>query len=145
MKDNIYGYGVINCEYDVTVFLGVPVAYKISVGQALRVFYSFRYRMAVTTVVPIWASLYRYTAGILDRSTNAQNKSTITLEKSLDWKLYQGQIDITVGSVNAGLWGLIVELPNFKNAEARIDNCIEVAAVPIPTFSEFGIAVFSKV
>jgi hypothetical protein len=102
----------------------------ISVGETIKVSYAFKYMMPEQSSVRIWASLYRYTAGILDRSGNAQTKSTITLAKSTEWTPYQGQIDITVGSIDAGLWGLIVELPDYGGMEAKIDDCIEVAAAP---------------
>jgi hypothetical protein len=102
----------------------------ISVGETIKVFYAFKYKIPEQSSVRVWASLYRYTAGILNRSGDAQTKSTITLAKSTEWTPYQGQIDITVGSINAGLWGLIVELPDYGGMEAKIDDCIEVAAAP---------------
>lgn len=101
---------------------------KIQVGQTVRVLYSFSYKVVEATSVPVWASLYTYTAGILNRLGQAQTKSTITLDKSLTWQTYQGQIDIAVGKMNAGVYGLIVELPGFTGAEAKADNAIDVAA-----------------
>jgi len=105
---------------------GQPV--DVGVGDTLRVFYSFSYIVPQTVNASIWGSLYRYTLGILDRSSNAQTKSSITLEASPEWQTYQGQIDIVIGSIDSGLWGLIVELPGYDGAEAKIDNCIQVAA-----------------
>ena len=100
---------------------------QIQSGQTLRVFYSFSYKVAETSSVPVWGSLYQKTLGIVNRVGQAQTKTTITLDTSLAWQTYQGQIDITVGSdVKAGIYGLIVELPGFENAEARVDDCIEV-------------------
>ena len=101
----------------------------ISVGQTLRVFFAFGYKVAETTTVPVWASLYRRIPW-LDRMEAAQSKSFITLDKAVDWQTYQGQIDIAIGNVSAGVYGLIVELPGFKDAEATVDDCIEVAASP---------------
>ena len=101
----------------------------ISAGQTLRVFFTFGYKVAETTTVPVWASLYRKIPW-LDRMEAAQTKSFITLDKAIDWQTYQGQIDIAVGNVSAGVYGLIVELPGFKDAEAAIDDCIEVLAAP---------------
>lgn len=99
----------------------------ITVGDTIKVFYSFTYKMPQRTDVRIWASLYRYTAGILDRASAAQTKQTITLEKALDWIPYEGEIDIVVGSISAGTYGLICELPDY-DTESHIDDSIEVSA-----------------
>jgi len=104
---------------------------QIQAGQTLRAFYSFSYKVAEQTPVPVWGSLYRYTAGVLDRSSKAQTKTTITLDPATEWQTYQGYIDIIIDSgIDKGLWGLIVEAPGFADAEDRIDDCIEVAAAP---------------
>lgn len=103
----------------------------IAVGETIKVFYAFSYKMPETADVRIWASLYRYTAGILDRSSQAQTKGTITLEKALERKDYAGEIDIVIGQVSPGTYGLICELPDYgAEAERHIDDCIEVAAPP---------------
>ena len=100
---------------------------QIQSGQTLRVFYSFSYKVSQTTSVPVWGSLYQKTLGIVNRVGQAQTKTTMTLDTSLSWQTYQGQIDINIGSgVKAGVYGIIVELPGFEDAEARIDDCIEV-------------------
>ena len=101
----------------------------ISVGETIRVFYAFRYMMPVAAGVRIWASLYRYTAGVLDRASQAQTKQTITLEQALEWKDYDGQIDIVVGDIGSGTYGLICELPDYDKEDHR-DDCIEVTAAP---------------
>ncbi len=107
----------------------------INVGETVKVFYAFKYKLPVAGGVRIWASLYRYTAGILDRSSQAQTKLTITLEEALEWKDYADEIDIEVGNVSSGTYGLICELPDYKDIEGRdvedhIDDCIEVTAPP---------------
>jgi hypothetical protein len=123
----ITGVQVGNAIYPLTEGQPLP----ISVGETIRVFYAFKYMMPVAAGVRIWASLYRYTAGLLDRSSQAQTKQTITLEKALEWKDYDGQIDIVVGKVNSGTYGLICELPDYgADAGAHIDDCIEVTAAP---------------
>jgi hypothetical protein len=112
-----------------TLVEGQPL--QIQAGQTLRVFYSFSYKVAETTSVPVWASLYQYMLGIVNRVAAAQTKTTITLDTAIAWQTYQGQIDIAIGSgVKSGVYGLIVESPGFKDAEARIDDCIEVTAAP---------------
>lgn len=121
----IVGAQVGNVIYPLAEGEALPIA----VGDTIKVFYSFKYKMPEASDVKIWASLYRYTVGILDRSSQAQTKETIMLVKSLDWKLYEGEIDIVVGSVSSGVWGLICELPDY-DMEDHIDDCLEVAAVP---------------
>lgn len=102
----------------------------ITVGETVRVYYAFKYKMPQTAGVRIWASLYNYTLGVLNRQEAAQTKQTITLEKALELKDYQGEIDILVGQVSAGTYGLICELPDYAGAEHHIDDCIEVPAAP---------------
>jgi hypothetical protein len=105
----------------------------ISAGQTLRVFFTFGYKVAETTTVPIWASLYtgHWLPGVeINRVERAQTKAFITLDRAIEWQTYEGQIDIPVGNVSPGVYGLIVELPGFKDAEATIDDCIEALAAP---------------
>lgn len=100
-------------------------------GQALRAFFSFSYKVAEPTSVPVWASLYQKVTGVVNRVEQAQAKTTITLDTAVAWQTYQGQVDIVIGrDVKAGVYGLMVELPGFEDAEARIDGCIEVTAAP---------------
>jgi len=101
----------------------------ISVGKVLKLFYSFDYKMPEEGSVRIWASLYKYSLGILNREEKAQTKETPTLTQALDWKDYPGEIDILVGDIDPGTYGLICELPDY-NVDDRIDNCLEVAAAP---------------
>ncbi|GAH98039.1 unnamed protein product [marine sediment metagenome] len=101
----------------------------IAVGDTIRVFHSFSYKLPEAGDVEIWASLYKYTLGILNREGKAQTKQTVTLEKALDWKDYSGEIDILVGDIDAGTYGLICELPDY-DVDDSIDDCLEVAAVP---------------
>ena len=117
----------------------------VATGDTLKVFFGFNYKLPETTDVEIWASLYRYTTilGItyLDRASDAQTKGTITLEKSLEWKEFNGAIDILIPQVSSelwglvkkgidvGLWGLIVELPDY-NIDDKIDDCIEATTAP---------------
>ena len=101
----------------------------ISVGETIRVFYAFSYRLPERTTIRIWASVHEYVAGILNRREAAQTKETIILEKALEWEDYEGEIDIVVGDIGSGTYGLICELPDY-DTEDRIDDCLEVAAVP---------------
>ncbi len=98
----------------------------VQAGETLRVSYSFKYRLPVQATVPLWASLYQTT-----RVEAAQTKTTIILERATDWQDYQGQVDIDIGSsVPTGTYGLIVELPGYKDAEVQVDDCLAVAGSP---------------
>lgn len=100
----------------------------VSVGDTLRVFYSFNYKVAETTGVEIWASLYRWSDHIyIDRQEQAQTKQTITLEKALTYQPYEGEIDIAIGQVTSDTYGLICEFPDY-DVEGHIDDCIDVTA-----------------
>ena len=99
----------------------------ISAGDTLRVFYAFKYKLPEETGVRIWASLY--TGGIAGRQEKAQTKQTITLEKALESKDYSGEIDIVVGEISSGTYGLILELPDYDK-ENHIGDCLEVTAAP---------------
>lgn len=114
-----------NVLYPLTEGQPLPIA----VGDTLKVFYAFKYKLPETTGVRIWASLYRYTMGILDRAGAAQTKDKITLVKALEWKDYEDEIDIEIGEIGSGIYGLICELPDY-DVEHHIDDCLEVAAPP---------------
>jgi len=97
-------------------------------GQTIRVFYSFNYKVPETISVEVRACLYRRIFGVIDRIAAALSTQTIVLEKSREWKHYQGQIDILIGQVGAGRYGLICEIPKYDIA-AYIDNVVEVRVV----------------
>ena len=102
----------------------------VGVGDTIKVFYAFRYKVPKESGIKIWASLYNYSPGYFDRKEAAQTKETIILEQALDWKDYSGEIEIVVGQVSPGTYGLIGELPGYTDAEHHIDDCIEVSAPP---------------
>lgn len=101
----------------------------IAVGEIIKVFYAFRYKMPKTADVGIWASVYKYSLGLLDRQGQAQTKEAITLQGTLDWKDYSGEIDIVIGDMPTDVYGLILELPGY-DVEDKIDDCLEIAAAP---------------
>jgi len=102
----------------------------VNAGRTLRVFYAFSYKVAETAAVPLWASLYPQ-ALVVDREERAQTKTLITLDKALDWQTYQGQVDINVETgTPGGVYGLIVEIPGFKDAQAKLESVIQVLAAP---------------
>ncbi len=100
----------------------------IAIGDTLKVFYAFRYRIPEEADIKIWASLYKYSFGIIDRQGQSQTKGTIILPRALDWENFSGEIDIVIGNMSAGTYGLILELPDY-DVEERIDDSLEVATV----------------
>ena len=98
----------------------------IWVGQTLRVSYSFRYRVAGTTNVEVRAYLFHRILGFIDRIPEASGLAVITLERSLEWRDFTGSIDILVGRIGQGVYGLILEV---AGVETYIDDCIKVEAV----------------
>ena len=100
---------------------------QIKAGDVIKVYVSFRGKVAERTTVQIWASLYHYVLGVLNRQEKAQTKGTMTLEATTVLTEYQPTVDIAIGDVSAGTYGLIVELPDY-NLQAKIDDCLEVAA-----------------
>lgn len=102
---------------------------QLRLGDTLRVSYTFNYKVAETTSVEIWASLYNYSPGYLDRKEAAQTKEIIDLEGTLTYRPYESQIDIVIGDISSGTYGLICELPKC-DVEQHIDDCIEVTAPP---------------
>lgn len=106
--------------------------FPINVGQTLRVFYSFKYKMPESGSVRLWASLYYYTIlGFFEREEKAQTKGTIALEKALDWRDYSGSVDIIISSdCTPDIYGLILELPDYKDVADKREACVEVAKAP---------------
>ncbi len=107
----------------------------IKVGETIRVFFTFRGRVPQDTEVRVWASVYHYVLGILNREEKAQNKGTTILEGTVEFKDYERAADITIGDIGSGLYGIIVELKDYKDAEGnpiedKIDNCLEITKVP---------------
>jgi len=106
----------------------------IAVGDTLKVNYSFKYSLTKNTSIRIWASLYVYNAlGQLNRLGGAQTKKTIDLTATTVPMLYNGEIDIVVGNISAGKFGLLLELPDYPfdaDHEVHIDNCLEITAIP---------------
>lgn len=94
------------------------------VGETLKVAYSFKYKVVSAITINIWASLYQIT-----RTEKAQTKTTITLDKALDWMTYEGEIDILIGEIGSGVYGVICELPDYA-VEDKIDDCIEITVPP---------------
>ena len=101
----------------------------IKTGEVIRVFFAFRGKVPERTEVRIWASVYHYVLDIMNRQEKAQTKGIMTLEATEELTDYETSMDITIGDIGSGLYGLIVELPDYDVSD-KIDDCLEVAAVP---------------
>ena len=100
-------------------------------GDTLRVSYSFSYKVAEEATIPIWASLYSRTLGMINRAERAQTKGTTSLDASLSWTSCEGSIDIAIGDVSAGVYGLILEVPGAGDeAQYAIDDAVSVLGTP---------------
>jgi len=109
----------------------------IKAGDVIRVFFTIRGRVPQDTEVVIWASVYHYALGLLNKQEAAQTKGTTILEGTVELKDYERAVDINIGEIvpGSGLYGLIVELRGYEDAEgnpieAKIDDCLEFTATP---------------
>ena len=109
----------------------------IKAGDVIRVFFTIRGRVPQDTEVEIWASVYHYVLGVMNKQETAQTKGTTILEGTVEFKDYEKAADINIDEIvpGSGLYGLIVELRHYKDAEgnpieARIDDCLEFTATP---------------
>ncbi|GAI75704.1 unnamed protein product [marine sediment metagenome] len=109
----------------------------IKAGDVIRVFFTIRGRVPQDTEVEIWASVYHYALGFLNKQETAQTKGTTILEGTVEFKDYERMADIEIGEIipGSGLYGLIVELRGYEDAEgnpieAKIPDCLEFTATP---------------
>ena len=126
----------------------------ISAGDVIKVFFTIRGRVPKDTEVEIWASVYHYALGFLNKQEKAQTKGTTTLEGTVEFKDYEREVDINIGEIipGSGLYGLIVELRHYEDAEgnpieAKIPDCFEFTATPsvwdmLPSLIGIGLMVF---
>ena len=126
----------------------------IKAGDVIRVFFTIRGRVPQDTEVEIWASVYHYALGAINKQETAQTKGTTILEGTVEFKDYERAADIIIGEIipGSGLYGLIVELMGYKDAEgnpieAKIDDCLEFTATPsiwdmLPSLIGIGLMVF---
>ena len=109
----------------------------IKTGDVIRVFFTITGRVPQDTEVEIWASVYHYALGLLNKQEKAQTKGTTVLEGTVEFKDYEKAIDIEIGEIvpGSGLYGLIVELRGYEDVEgnpmeAKIADCLEFTKTP---------------
>ncbi|GAI39671.1 unnamed protein product, partial [marine sediment metagenome] len=105
---------------------------QIKAGDVIRVFFTISGRVPQDTEVEIWASVYHYALGLLNKQEMAQTKGVTILEGSVELKDYEREVDINIGEIvpGSGLYGLIVELRGYEDAEgnpieAKVADCLE--------------------
>lgn len=112
------------------VELGAGEKLFVSRGETIRVLYSFEYRYPEPLDTQIKAALFTRTwYGSVHPVGEALNRKTITLDAAPDWTGYSGEIDIALGAIDGGVYGLMVELAEFGEGVYE-DNVIEVEAAP---------------
>ena len=109
----------------------------IKAGDVIKVFFTIRGRVPQDTEVEIWASVYHYALGLLNKQEMAQTKGTTVLEATVEIKDYERVVDINIGEIvpGSGLYGIIVELRGYEDVEgnpmeAKIPDCLEFTATP---------------
>lgn len=105
------------------------------VGDTIRVTASFVYTVGSDTSVTVQAGPYHYIAGVLDRIGACFGSTSVSLPKTteptekqftIDFKLTPASI-IGTGGIQAGTYGLIVELPG-TDFNAKQDSVLIVAS-----------------
>ena len=109
----------------------------IKAGDTIRVFFTITGRVPQDTEVEIWASVYHYALGLLNKQEMAQTKGTTILEGTVELKDYERAVDINIGEIvpGSGLYGIIVELRGYEDVEgnsmeAKTADCLEFTATP---------------
>jgi hypothetical protein len=100
-----------------------------NVGDTIRVTASFVYTVAADTSVTVQAGPYHYIAGILDRIGASFGTTTVDLPMALTPTEKQFTVDFKLSGIDAGTYGLIVEIPG-TDINVKQDDVLIVAAAP---------------
>jgi hypothetical protein len=100
-----------------------------NVGDTIRVTASFVYTVAADTLVTVQAGPYHYIVGILDRIGASFGKATVDLPMALTPTEKQFTVDFKLSGIDAGTYGLIVEIPG-TDINVKQDDVLIVAAAP---------------
>jgi len=114
-------------------------AKNFTVGDTVRVTASFLYTVGADTSVTVQAGPYHYIAGVLDRIGACFGSTVVSLPKTTTPIEKQFTIDFTLtpasiigtGGIQAGTYGLIVELPGTDFNVKQDDVLLVVAAAGI--------------
>lgn len=102
---------------------------NFNVGDKIRVSASFLYTVSKDTSVTVQAGPYHYTAGILDRIGACFGTTTVTLPVALTPTEKQFTIDFKFSGIDAGTYGLLVEIPG-TDFNVKQDDVLVVAGAP---------------
>jgi hypothetical protein len=100
-----------------------------NVGDTVRVTASFVYTVAADTSVTVQAGPYHYIVGILDRIGASFGKTTVDLPMALTPTEKQFTVDFKLSGIDAGTYGLIVEIPGTEFYAKQDDVLIVVAGI----------------
>ena len=112
-------------------------AKNFTVGDTVRVTASFLYVVGADTSVTVQAGPYHYVAGVLDRIGACFGATSVPLQKTttptekqftIDFELTPASI-IGTGGIQAGTYGLIVELPG-TDFSVKQDDVLIITALP---------------
>lgn len=101
---------------------------QFTVGDTIRVTFSFKYTVDADITITLRAVPYQYVLGILDRIGASAGTKELRLSKATDREL-QETIDFTLVGITSGTYGLLVEVltPNYS---VRADGVLIVAGAP---------------
>jgi len=98
---------------------------ELSPGDILRISISFKYTVAESTTVVLWASLG------LGIGRDIENREEISLEAAITPKTWEGSIDLTVPQgVTAGTYWLRAEVEGYPETQVTIPDAVEIIAPP---------------
>jgi hypothetical protein len=100
-----------------------------NIGDTVRVTASFVYTVAADTSVTVQAGPYHYIAGILDRIGASFGTTTVALPMALTPTEKQFTVDFKLSGIDAGTYGLIVEIPGTE-FNVKQDDVLIVAGAP---------------
>jgi hypothetical protein len=99
------------------------------VGDTVRATASFKYTVGADTSVTVQAGPYHYIAGIPDRIGASFGKTTVDLPKALTPTEKQFTVDFKLSEIDAGTYGLLVEIPG-TDFSVKQDDVLIVAGAP---------------
>ena len=100
---------------------------ELSPGDILRISISFKYTVAESTTVVLWASLG------LGIGRDIETKEEISLEAAITPKTWEGSIDLTVPQgVTAGTYWLRAEIEGYPETQVTLPDAVVITAPPSP-------------
>ena len=101
---------------------------QFTVGDTIRVTFTFKYTVGVDTTITLQAVPYQYRLGILDRIGASAGRKELRLARATD-EVAQESIDFTLTGISSGTYGLLVEVLGTTYG-AKVDDVLVVAGAP---------------